>query len=322
MLGVANFWRSGTPEPFEEDDRSLAEELVTRAALCIDNARRYTREHAMAVALQRSLLPRGLPEQSALEVAHRYLPAQAGVGGDWFDVIPLPGARVALVVGDVVGHGLHAAATMGRLRTAVHNFSTLDLPPDELLAHLDDLVARIDQEPTADGGTGAGVTGATCLYAIYDPVSRRCVLARAGHPPPALVHPDGTRRVPGPARRAAARPGRPALRGGGARAAEGSRLVLYTDGLIEDRNRDIDAGLELLRDALLTGAGPDTGGDLPRGARRAAARTPQRDDVALLIARTRVLARDRIADWDVPADPAAVADVRAAVTAAARRSGA
>ncbi|HEY3482926.1 MAG TPA: SpoIIE family protein phosphatase, partial [Streptomyces sp.] len=142
MLGVANFWRSGRSASFEDDDRSLAEEIGAHAALCIDNARRYTREHTMAVSLQHSLLPRGIPEQSALEVSYRYLPAQAGVGGDWFDVIPLSGARVALVVGDVVGHGLHAAATMGRLRTAVHNFSSLDLPPDELLGHLDEVVSR------------------------------------------------------------------------------------------------------------------------------------------------------------------------------------
>jgi ABC-type sugar transport system ATPase subunit len=118
---------------------------------------------AMAVSLQRSLLPHGLPEQDALDVGYRYLPAQAGVGGDWFDVIPLPGARVALVVGDIVGHGMHAAATMGRLRTAVHNFSMLDLPPDDLLAHLDDLVARIDKDETAPGATGTTISGATCL---------------------------------------------------------------------------------------------------------------------------------------------------------------
>jgi GAF domain-containing protein/PAS domain-containing protein len=146
VLGMVHFFRAGHSPAFGEDDPSFAEELAARAALAIDNARRFAREHAMAVTLQRSLLPRGLPEQDALEVAWRYLPAEAGVGGDWFDVIPLPGARVALVVGDVVGHGLHAAATMGRLRTAVHNFSALDLPPDELLAHLDDLVTRIDSE--------------------------------------------------------------------------------------------------------------------------------------------------------------------------------
>ena len=141
ILGIATFWRSEKPSPSTR--RTGPRRGAGRpAAVAIDNARRYTREHAMAVTLQRSLLPRGLPEQDALEVAYRYLPAQAGVGGDWFDVIPLSGARVALVVGDVVGHGLHAAATMGRLRTAVHNFAALDLPPDELLTHLDDLVAQ------------------------------------------------------------------------------------------------------------------------------------------------------------------------------------
>ncbi len=158
MLGVANFWRATGSPPFDEDDLALAEELVAHAAVCLDNARRYTREHAMAVTLQQSLLPRGLPDQRALDVAYRYLLARSGVGGDWFDVIPLPGAQVALVVGDVVGHGLHAAATMGRLRTAVHNFSSLDLPPDELLSHLDELVSSIDQDETT--ATGAvTVTG-------------------------------------------------------------------------------------------------------------------------------------------------------------------
>ncbi|MGW1919941.1 SpoIIE family protein phosphatase, partial [Streptomyces massasporeus] len=155
VLGVASFWRGRQHEPFNEEDLSLAEELVARAAISIDNARRYTREHALAVTLQQSLLPQAVPEQNALDIAYRYLPAQAGVGGDWFDVIPMPGSRVALAVGDVVGHGLHAAATMGRLRTAVHNFSALDLPPDELLSHLDDLVGKIDQNETAE--TAAGV---------------------------------------------------------------------------------------------------------------------------------------------------------------------
>ncbi|KMS65860.1 histidine kinase, partial [Streptomyces leeuwenhoekii] len=176
VLGVVSFWRTERHEPFDEDELALAEELVARAAVSIDNARRYTREHSMAVTLQRSLLPRSLPDQNALDIAYRYLPAQAGVGGDWFDVLPLSGARVALVVGDVVGHGLHAAATMGRLRTAVHNFSALDLPPDELLTLLDELVGRIDQDEAAVDDS-APVTGATCLYAVYDPVSRTCVTA-------------------------------------------------------------------------------------------------------------------------------------------------
>ncbi|MFF1837033.1 SpoIIE family protein phosphatase [Streptomyces sp. NPDC058231] len=312
VLGLANFWRLREAGAFDEDDRSLAEELVARAAVSIDNARRYTREHALAVMLQRSLLPRALPEQNALDVAHRYLPAQSGVSGDWFDVIPLSGNRVALVVGDVVGHGLHAAATMGRLRTAVHNFSTLDLPPDELLGHLDDLVDRIDnEEGTAEGGVG--VVGATCLYAIYDPVSRHCTMARAGHHLPALVHPDGSVDFP-------ELPAGPPLGLGGMpfKTAEldlavGSQLVLYTDGLIEDRTRDIDVGMELLRRALAhPGRSPE---EHCRAVLDALLPAEATDDVALLVARTRALTADQIAEWDVPLDPVAVAGIRAAVVA-------
>ncbi|MGW4892360.1 SpoIIE family protein phosphatase [Kitasatospora sp. NPDC004240] len=318
LLGVVRFWRAERSEPFDEDDLTLAVEMVAHAAVCIDNARRYTREHAMAVTLQHSLLPRSLPEQSALEVAHRYLPAQAGVGGDWFDVIPLPGARVALVVGDVVGHGLHAAATMGRLRTAIHNFSTLDLPPDELLGHLDELVNRIDLEETASGG--GAVTGATCLYLIYDPVTRRCTVASAGHPPPALVHPDGRVEFPelptGPPLGLAVLPFETAE----LEPPEGSRLVLYTDGLVEDRERDIDEGLELLRAALAghPGRAPEQtcvdvlGALLPAH--------PQ-DDIALLVALTLVLPADHVAEWEVPQDPAAVGPVRRAVAERLERWG-
>ena len=311
VLGVVSFWRSEKPDPFDADELALAEELVARAAVSIDNARRYTREHSMAVTLQRSLLPRRLPEQTALDIAYRYLPAQAGVGGDWFDVLPLSGARVALVVGDVVGHGLHAAATMGRLRTAVHNFSALDLPPDELLALLDELIGRIDQDETADGGS-APVTGATCLYAIYDPVSRKCTIARAGHPPPALIRPDGSVEFPDV-------PAGPPLGLGGLpfetadlELEEGSRLVLYTDGLVEDRQRDIDEGLELLRGALeRAGESPE---DTCRVVLDSLLPTKPSDDVALLVARTRALPADRIAEWQVPNDPAAVAEVRASVS--------
>ncbi|MFH0521136.1 SpoIIE family protein phosphatase [Streptomyces sp. M41] len=316
IMGMATFWRADRPEPFEQDDVSLAEELVARAAVSIDNARRYTREHTLSVTLQRSLLPRALPGQSALDVAYRYLPAhaaQGGVGGDWFDVIALPGARVALVVGDVVGHGLHAAATMGRLRTAVHNFSTLDLPPDELLGHLDELVARIDQDE--GDGEGPPVIGATCLYAVYDPGGGVCTVSRAGHLEPAVVTPDGAVEFP-------AVPGGPPLglasglpfESTELRLPEGSGLVLYTDGLVEGEGRDIDEGLELLRGALA--ATPPTGGRMPEETCKAVleALLPERprDDVALVVARTRMLPADRTAAWDVPADPSAVARVRAA----------
>ncbi len=308
VLGMVNFWR-GERDAFEEEDLAFAEELAARAAVAIDNARRYTREHALAVTLQRSLLPRSLPEQSAVEVAHRYLPARAGVGGDWFDVIPLPGARVALVVGDVVGHGLHAAATMGRLRTAVRTFASLDLPPDELIRHLDEFVTRVDNE----GSDGEGITGATCLYAVYDPVAGLCSLARSGHPEPALVHPDGTvEQLPVPV-------SPPLGLGGGLpfekadfTLSEGSRLVLYTDGLIEDRNRDIDTGLAKLHDAL---TGP---GRTPEETCHAVldALLPARpsDDIALLVAQSRLLDPSQVADWDIPGDPAAVSGIRAQVS--------
>ncbi|MEE1754649.1 SpoIIE family protein phosphatase [Streptomyces sp. SP18CS02] len=330
IMGVATFWRANEPDPFDAEDVSLAEELVARAAVSIDNARRYTREHALAVALQRSLLPRALPEQTALDVAHHYLPAQAGlggVGGDWFDVIPLPGTRVALVVGDVVGHGLHAAATMGRLRTAVHNFTNLDLPPDELLWHMDDLVTRIDQEEEgreagdggADGTAITAVTGATCLYAVYDPITGLCTMARAGHVEPAIVHPDGRVEFLG-------LPGGPPLGLGGLpfeateiRLAEGSTLVLYTDGLVEDRERGVDEGMELLRRTLTRASGGPE--ETCRALLDALLPERPRDDIALVVARTRMLDRSRVATWEVPSDPSAVARVRAEVTRTLRSWG-
>ncbi|WP_280685179.1 SpoIIE family protein phosphatase [Kitasatospora sp. MAA19] len=315
-LGTVTFWRAGESAPFGEEDVSFAEELVARAAMCVDNARRYTREHRMAETLQRSLLPRSLPRQSALEVAYRYRPAQRGVGGDWFDVIPLPGFRVALVVGDVVGHGLHAAATMGRLRTAVLNFSALDLPPDELLARLDELVAHLDQGEAAAGEGGIegegerAVTGATCLYAIYDPVSGHCTMARAGHPPPALVQTDGSVEF-------VDLPAGPPLGVGGLpfettelQLAPGTALVLYTNGLVESRERDLESGLAALRDCLAGTRADGSPEDTCRAVFDALVLPQPSDDIALLIARTRLFEPDQVATWDVPDDFAAVSRIR------------
>ncbi|MFE9440391.1 SpoIIE family protein phosphatase [Streptomyces sp. NPDC006602] len=315
-LGVAVFVRHRHPDPFQQDDLVLAQELAARAAVSIDNALRYTRERRTAVTLQRSLLPRGLPVQAAVEVASRYLPAgaRAGVGGDWFDVIPLSGARVALVVGDVVGHGIHASATMGRLRIAVRTLADIDLPPDELLTHLDDLVGRLATEAegterNAGHGETTGDVGATCLYAVYDPVSRHCTLARAGHPLPAVVSPDGTVEL-------LDLPAGPPLGLGGLpfesveiELQQGSLLALYTDGLVESRDDDdLDLGISRLRMALAAPAASldvlcDTvlGSVLPKR---------PTDDVALLLARTRALDADQVAAWDVPPDPSAVAEAR------------
>ncbi|GGV14397.1 hypothetical protein GCM10010260_61980 [Streptomyces filipinensis] len=307
-LGVAVLARHRRPDPFTADDRLLAEEITTRAAVCIDNARRYSRERETALALQRSLLPRTLPRTAALEASSRYLPAaRAGVGGDWFDVIPLSGMRVAMVVGDVVGHGVEASATMGRLRTAVRTLADIDLAPDELLTHLDDLVVRLSEESGGDGSPGE--VGATCLYAVYDPVSRRCTLARAGHPPPVLLRPGGRPRL-------LDLPAGPPLGLGGlpfesAEVAlpEGTVLALYTDGLVTSRERDGDAGRELLYEALAGHTDSlDTTCDRVLHALLPPGGAP--DDVALLLARTQGLPAAQVATWDTPADPALVAPIR------------
>ncbi|WP_406864245.1 SpoIIE family protein phosphatase [Streptomyces sp. HUAS MG47] len=307
VLGLVEFRRS--PEsgtPYEHEDLLLAEELAARAAVSVDNARRFTREHGTAEALQHSLLPRIVPRRTALEVAHRYLPAQAGVGGDWYDVIPLPGFRTALVVGDVVGHGIHAAVAMGRLRTAIRTFAALDLPPDEMMGRLDELVTQTDEECG-----GYQITGSTCAYAVYDPVSGICTLARAGHLGPALVTPDGAVEYP---ETALAPPlgvgGRP-FESTELKLEEGAHLVLFTDGLVETRERDVDRGLERLRSAL-AGDGQRSPEETCRAAARALPAPHPADDVALLVARTGRLAPDQVAEWDVPMDPSAVGRIRSA----------
>ncbi|MFI0815255.1 SpoIIE family protein phosphatase [Streptomyces sp. NPDC021098] len=318
-LGIAMFYRR-TKEPFTEDDQLLAEELVARAAICLDNARRYDRERSAALSLQQSLLPQGNPAQAAVETASRYLPAggRSGLAGDWFDVIPLSGARVALVVGDVVGHGISAAATMGRLRTAVRTLADVDLPPDELLTHLDDVVIRLAAEAeseTEDGGAreDAGdpaILGATCTYAIYDPVARTCSLARAGHPPPAVVTPDGKARL-------LDLPAGPPLGLGGLpfEAAEvelppGSLLALYTDGLLgyRERERELDGALDALC-RTLTDRAPSLDALCDRVLGDLLPDHPA-DDAALLIARTQALGTDRFAVRDLSADPVTVSSAR------------
>ncbi|WP_030039777.1 ATP-binding SpoIIE family protein phosphatase, partial [Streptomyces resistomycificus] len=249
------------------------------------------------------------------EAAWRYLPTGAltGVGGDWFDVIPLSGARVALVVGDVVGHGIQAAAAMGRLRTAVRTLADVDLPPDELLTHLDDLVIRLaadtDDDATPDqAAETAGGLGATCLYTVYDPVSRVCTLARAGHPGPALISPEGTVDFLDV-------PAGPPLGLGGLpfenveiTLPEGSVIALYTDGLITMRDQDADQSLARLRQVL---ARPTARLDDLCDAVLATLPLEHRtDDIALLLARTRALDARQVATWDLPADPAIVAQAR------------
>ncbi|MFC8513853.1 SpoIIE family protein phosphatase [Streptomyces sp. NPDC057257] len=317
VLGLTTFIRSLNSVSFQPDDVLLARELVARAALCVDNARRYTREHTAAITLQRSLLPQALTGGTALEVASAYLPADPtdGVGGDWFDVIPLSGARVGLVVGDVVGHGITAAAAMGRLRTAVQTLADMELPPDELLAHLDDLVLRLSAEKTdeeaADRGASAFL-GATCLYAVYDPVTGRCTMARAGHPPPVVITPDGQVSFPEPPAGPPLGLGAMAFEAGEIELAENSVLGLYTDGLIEGADGDMERGMTRLG-ALLARSDTDLSA-LCTSAVRQLVPVPQPDDIALLLARTHTLGADQVVSWDVPVDPSAVADLRARAT--------
>ncbi|WP_279592877.1 SpoIIE family protein phosphatase [Streptomyces liangshanensis] len=306
LLGEAVFVRTDNPRPFSRNELLLCEEIAARASLSLDNARRFTRERAAALTLQQNLLPQNVRGGKALEVASRYLPADTheGVGGDWFDVIALPGNRTALVVGDVVGHGINAAARMGQFRTIVRTLAELDLPPDELLTKLDHLVARLAEQ---DNPENAGhpfpsqALGGTCVYAVYDPASRICTLARAGHPPPAVLHPDGTVTFPDlPA-------GTPIGVGLGSyesvemELSEDSILALYTDGLIESRESDLDEGLSRLASALQNSGIPledlcehvtKTMSSKPRQSPDAAYRDvrtppPLDDDIALLLARPR-----------------------------------
>ncbi|WP_329135074.1 SpoIIE family protein phosphatase [Streptomyces sp. NBC_01476] len=304
ILGETSFIRTQNQTPFSRDDLLLVEELVGRASLSLDNARRYTRERAASLALQRHLLPQRLSGGDAVDVAFRYLPADTheGVGGDWFDVFPLPGRRVGLVIGDVVGHGINAAARMGQFRTVVRTLADLDLPPDVLLSRLDRLVARLIDQDGAAAGFNAPVMGGTCVYAVYDPAGGMCTMACAGHPPPALIHPDGSVTFP------KLPPGTPLGMGMDTHEsrtlelAEGTVIALYTDGLIETRGADLDAGLRRLGATLertptasleelctrvVAAMTPDERHRAAPGESPTAPRATD-DDIALLVARTRV----------------------------------
>ncbi|GGW99952.1 SpoIIE family protein phosphatase [Streptomyces lomondensis] len=314
-LGVTTFFRRDHREPFDEEDLHLAEDLVARAAVCVDNARRYTRERDAALVLQRSLLPHRLPEQDAVEVAACYRPADelTGLGGDWYDLIPLSGARVALVVGEVPGHGIDAAAAMGQLRTAVRTLAALDLAPEEVLAHLDDLVARSAREEGVEpGADSARSVGSGCLYVVYDPVDGRCAMAAAGHPAPAVVLPDGSVTFVDLPQGPPLGVGGPPFEPVELSLVEGSTLALHTDGLLaRGETWAVDAGRERLRGALAQ-AGP-----LDSCCRAVVdALVPARpyDDVALLMARTKRLGTEQVAAWDLPSDPAVVAEARRMAT--------
>ncbi|MFD5659327.1 SpoIIE family protein phosphatase [Streptomyces hirsutus] len=274
VLGALDLKRTGNPLPFNEDDLLLARELAARAAVQIDNARWYQSVRDAALTLQRSLLPSHPPVTGGLEVASRYQPAGATseVGGDWFDVIPLDGGRTALVVGDVMGSGIPAAATMGRLRTATNTLASLGLDPAVLLEHIDRIVGELEDAI------------ATCLYVVHDPHERQCLIANAGHLPPVRVRAGGAPEL-------LDLPTGVPLGVGGVKFSTtvvglepGDRLVLYTDGLVETRHHPLDERLDLLL-TLLHGRPDRSLEEMCDLLLRTLHEPDNFDDVALLIAR-------------------------------------
>ncbi|MER5601266.1 SpoIIE family protein phosphatase [Streptomyces sp. NPDC002265] len=304
VLGFMILLRHPERVEFNDMDRVTGAELAARAGLVLDNARMYTYQESVAETLQDSMLPHIPPRMAGCDIATRYLPGTllGRIGGDWFDSVKLPGARTALVVGDVMGHGLNSAAMMGQLRTAVQTMAALDLPPAQLLRNLDDLAQRL----------GDGYL-ATCLYAVYDPVAGELHLANAGHIPPVLVRagngrselldlptgaPIGVGGVPFESVRVRVEPG--------------DRLVMCTDGLVEMRGEDIGVGLATLcESAAHPAASMDDACDTI--IRALNTRGGRKDDVALLMARLNGIAPDQVAEWRLALDPAEVRRARAAV---------
>ncbi|MFH9178313.1 SpoIIE family protein phosphatase [Streptomyces albogriseolus] len=302
VIGAALFLRRPERIPFEADDLLVAAQLATHSALGIDKAVLYGREAYIADELQRTMLPETLPRCTGVRLASRYLPAAetARVGGDWYDAIPLPGSRVALVVGDVMGHSMTSAAIMGQLRTTAQTLAGLDLPPQEVLHHLDEQAQRLGVDRMA-----------TCLYAVYDPVAHRITVANAGHPPPVLLHLGGRAevlRVPA---------GAPIGVGGvdfeavELEAPAGATLLLYTDGLVESRLRDVWTGIEQLREKLAATA-QLTGPDHPPPLEALCDEVldmlgpgDRDDDIALLAARFDGIAPSDVAYWFLEPEDAA-----------------
>ena len=274
VLGTVAIFRVRDPE-ITWQEVALTQDVLARSAICLDNARVYSRERAVALELQRSMLPRNIGAAPGIELAYRYEPANVAseIGGDWFDVVHQADGCIALIVGDVTGHDIHAASLMGQIRTVTRTLATLDLSPVEVLTRLDTMVSDMGAE-----------VGATCVYAAFNPESRRCVIARAGHPPPVLVQPTGgVDFLDLPA-------GLPLGVGGGdfesleVNLQPGTVLVLYTDGLIESRDVGIDVGMDNLARALAAGD------DEPFGHRYASTLINRlvpdpADDIAVLMAR-------------------------------------
>lgn len=312
LMGVAFFMSSVSGRRYTPDDLRLAGQLADRAAVAIDNARMYAREQGHALTLQRSLLPERLPEAPGVSAAARYMPATDGgeVGGDWYDLIALPAGRVAVVVGDVMGRGLQAAALMGQIRAALRAYAMQDLPAEEVLTHADELVRGL-----------AATTLVTCVFGVYDPRDQMITLANAGQVPPLLagttVEPLGATGPPlGAGWQESYGVHRAVFR-------TGQVLAVYTDGLVESREQDLDVGIDHLAQALL----PVTGrlNDLEHCCDHVLATLTGGagfdDDVALFMLCPDPVTRPRVARLVVPPRAKDVAGARAFTTMTLARWG-
>jgi hypothetical protein len=282
---------------FDQQDVELVEEVAARAGFALENASLYESMRSLALALQHSLLPAHLPTIDGVEVRVGYNPGdESDVGGDLYDVMELSSGRIGLAIGDVQGRGAHAAAVMGQLRAALRAYAALDMEPAEVLTNLDSLVRGLNEALLV-----------TCVYAVYDPFTRDCVLANAGHLPPLLAGAHGCHPMEVP-------PDVPLGVGGVAftdhyfTVAPGDTVVLYTDGVVERRGQSVDEGVRGLCDALEAagaGAGPAV---LCRETLRAGD-GPSDDDQAVLAMRTAV---EALPVWrlSLPADPASPSTAR------------
>ncbi|TKA03024.1 serine/threonine protein phosphatase [Actinacidiphila oryziradicis] len=313
VIGATVLLRRPERPAFDPEDLLVAAQLATHTALGVDKAVLYDREAYIADSLQREMLPDSLPQPTGVRLASRYLPAaeSARVGGDWYDAIPLPGSRVALVVGDVMGHSMTSAAIMGQLRTTVQTLAGLDLAPQEVLYHLDEQAQRLGSDRMA-----------TCIYAVYDPIAHRVTIANAGHPPPVLLHANGLAevlRVP---------PGAPIGVGGvpfeavELPAPAGATLLLYTDGLVESRTRDVWGGIDMLRERLTAAAqvvSPPPLEPLCDEVLDILGPGDRDDDIALLAARFDGIAPRDVAYWFLEPRAQTVGRARRLVRQALRR---
>lgn len=301
VLGFMVLMRRQGRQPFDDMDRTTGAELAARAGLVLDNARMYTYQENVADTLQDSMLPQVASRMAGCDIATRYLPgARLGrVGGDWFDSVKLPGSRTALVVGDVMGHGLNSAAMMGQLRTAVQTMATMEMPPAQLLRNLDDLAQRLGENYLA-----------TCLYAVYDPIRSEVQIANAGHIPPVIVRAaDGRSELLDLPTGAPIGVGGVPFETATVQVAPGDRLVLCTDGLVEVRGQDIGAGLAALcESAAHPAASMDHACDTI--IRALNTHGGRKDDVALLMARLNGIPDGDVAEWQLALDPREVARAR------------